>query len=206
MVKASVRGRVQGSVARWMVAAGSLVLVAVAGAGCADLGAAQAFRADAAALRDSLDAQAARWQETLDAMASGDPARPAIEAERAQAQAAAALVGAGLARVDEVLAEAVQPSDPLTQSVGAASPLLPISLRGPLLLGAAAVVAGLRAWRLKAGLSSVARGLSAALREDEEFRACFTRHADTFRSTQTPTAKRVVDEVTSAKPILALPI
>jgi phytoene dehydrogenase-like protein len=199
-------GNLQGSVVRWLIGAVSLGLVAVTGAGCADLEAARAFRADAAGLRDSLNAQAARWEATLDALPAGDPARPAVEAERAQAQAAAALVEAGLARVDEVLAEATQPTDPLTQTVGAASPLLPMSLRGPLLLGAAAVVAGLRAWRLKAGLSSVARGLSAALREDEEFRACFTRHADTFRSTQTPTAKRVVDELTSTRPMLALPI
>ncbi|MBK7403246.1 MAG: hypothetical protein IPJ41_01100 [Phycisphaerales bacterium] len=135
-----------------------------------------------------------------------DPQRPQADALAAAARAREQVIAAGIARIDEVLAEAANPTDPLSETVGAAAPLLPISLRGPLVLGTAALVTALRAWRLKAGLSSVARGLSAAMREDEEFRACFMRHANTFRSTQTPTAKRVVDEATSPKPLLALPI
>lgn len=182
-----------------------MVLVVVLG-GCADLDAARAFRADAAALRDSLDTQAAHWQETLDALSPDDPARSMVETQKAQTEAAASALNAGLARIDEVITEALQPTDPITQTVGAASPLLPMSLRGPLLLGAAAAVAGLRAWRLKTGLASVAKGLSVAMREDEEFKQCFTRHANTFRSTQTTTAKRVIDEATGSKPMLTLPI
>lgn len=197
---------IEGKVVRWIVGMlATISLVSTVG-GCADLDAARTFRADAAGLREALDAQAARWQETLDALPPDDPARAAIESERAQSAAAVAALDAGLARVDQIIAEASQPTDPLTQTVGAASPLLPMSVRGPLLLGAAAVVAGLRAWRLKTGLASVARGFSAALREDEEFRACFSRHANTFRATQTPTAKRVIDEATGGKPMLVLPV
>ncbi len=195
-----------GSCLRWVFGFCIVMVLFVAVGGCADLDAARAFRADAAVLRDSLDIRAARWQERLDALPPDDPARPTVEAEKAQAEAAVAAMDAGLARLDEVIAETVQPSDPITQTVGAASSLLPMSLRGPLLLGAAGVVAGLRAWRLKAGLASVAKGLSAAMREDEEFKQCFARHANTFRSTQTPTAKRVIDEVVGNKPLVALPI
>lgn len=180
--------------------------VTLAAQGCADTQAAQAFRADAMALRETLDTRANHWQKTLNALPPDDPARPAIEAEGAQARAAVEAMDAGIARLDAVIQEAVKPTDPISETIGAASPLLPLSVRGPLLLGAAALVTGLRAWRLKAGLASVAKGLSTALRDDEEFRACFQRHADTFRSTQTPTAKRVVDEVTTTKPMLALPI
>ena len=195
-----------GSCVWWIFGLVILAVLMVPIGGCADLDAARAFRADTAALRDSFDTQAARWQERLDTLPPDDPARPTLEAEKAQAEAALAAMDMGLARLDEVIAEVVQPTDPITQTVGAASSLLPMSLRGPLLLGAAGVVAGLRAWRLKAGLASVAKGLSAAMREDEEFKACFTRHANTFRSTQTPTAKRVIDEAVGNKPLVALPI
>ena len=97
----------KGSVARWCVGLLGMVLVGTTAAGCADLQVAEAFRADAAALRDDLDARTALWQEMLDAMAPDDPARTAVQAERDQAQAAAAVVGAGVARIDDVLAEAV---------------------------------------------------------------------------------------------------
>lgn len=199
----------KGSVRRWTATTlGASTLTGAAMLpGCApDLRAAQAFRADAQALRDDLDARATRWQQTLDTLPEDDPARPTIMGEQARARAAASTLDAGLTQLDGIIAEAVKPTDPITETVGAASPLLPMSLRGPFLLGAAALVTGLRAWRLKAGLASVARGLSVALREDEEFRACFQRHANTFRTTQTPTAKRVVDEVTARKPMLALPL
>ncbi len=204
---------VEGNNGRWMVRAlaGGVIgwILVLTTQGCTDMQAVHSFRADAQALRQSLDAKADRRQHELDTLPPDDPARPLVLAEKAQAEAAAAVVDAGLARLDEVLAEAAKPSDPFTETVGAATPLLPLPLRGPLLLGTAAAVLGLRAWRLKAGLASVARGLSVAMREDEEFRTCFGKHADTFRATQTPTAKRVIDQVTRdrpAQPMVGLPI
>ena len=201
---------IKGSAGRWMGRAWQTGLMACAVvlvmSGCADMHALDEFRADANTLRQSLEARADRWDDTLGKMAADDPARPRAEAEATQARAAVATVDAGIARIDEVLAEAAKPTDPLTETVGAASGLLPMPLRGPLVLGAAAVVVGLRAWRLKTGLASVARGLSVALREDEEFRTCFGKHANTFRATQTPTAKRVIDEVTHAGPMVRLPV
>ncbi len=189
---------------RWMFLA--TIPALAAGAGCADLESVRAFRADADALRQSLEDDARRWEEHAASTPPDHPEAPRIQAEAAAARAREQALAAGIARLDEIIAEAVNPTDPISQTVGAASPLLPVSVRGPLILGAAALVAGLRAWRLKSGLASVARGLAAAMREDEEFRACFARHANTFRATQTPTAKRVVDEVTGSKRLLALPV
>lgn len=201
---------IEGSVARWMGRAWQTGLMALAAvlvmSGCTDMQALGEFRADAQALRQSLNARADQWDETLGKMPADDPARTRAEAEAAQTRAAVATVDAGIARIDEVLEEAAKPTDPLTETVGAASRLLPMPLRGPLVLGAAAAVVGLRAWRLKTGLASVARGLSVALREDEEFRTCFGKHANTFRATQTPTAKRVIDEVTHTGPMVRLPV
>jgi hypothetical protein len=170
------------------------------------LDSARAFRADAAELHRALEADAARWENEASGLPPDDPALPALLAQAADARAREQTLAAGLARIDEIIAEAENPTDPVSQTVDAATPLLPVSLRGPLVLGAAALVAVLRAWRLKSGLASVARGLTTAMREDEEFRACFARHANTFRATQTPTAKRVVDEVTAPKRLLALPV
>jgi hypothetical protein len=182
------------------------ILLATALAGCADPQAIRAFRADAAALHETLEADAARWEAQATETPPQDPALPQIRAEAEAARARERVLAAGLARIDEVIAEAENPTDPISETVGAASPLLPPPLRAPLALGAAALVVAIRAWRLKAGLASVARGLATAMREDEEFRACFARHANTFRATQTPTAKRVVDEVTARRPLLALPV
>lgn len=202
MIEGSVGGWWQRALTIWSLAGLCVLLMS----GCADMEAVQGFRADAKALRQSLDARAGQWEQELDALLADDPARPMVEAEAAEAKAAVAAVDAGLARLDEVIAESVKPSDPLSETVGAAAPLLPMPLRGPLVLGAAAAVVSLRAWRLKSGLASVARGLSAAMREDEEFRTCFGKHADTFRATQTPTAKRVIDEVTNPGVMLRLPV
>lgn len=190
-----------------LAALAALALASVLGLpGCAGLEDVHAFRADADALRVSLEADARRWGEIRDALPSDHPDRTEAEAQGIQARAAAEAVGAGLARIDQIAREASKPTDPLTETISAAGPLLPPPLRAPLLLGAAALVVGARAWRLKAGLASVARGLAAALREDEEFRACFRRHADTFRATQTPTAKRIIDETTRPGPLLRLPL
>jgi hypothetical protein len=195
-----------GMLVRWFVWLIMSVLMIVLGSGCTGLESVRAFRADAAKLHEAMETDARRWESSASGLAPDDPAAPQFLAEAAEARARAQLLAAGIARIDEVLAEAENPSDPISQTVGAVSPLLPMSLRGPVVLGAAALVAGLRAWRLKRGLASVARGLATAMREDEEFRACFARHANIFRSTQTPTAKRVVDEVTGSKGLVCLPV
>lgn len=194
------------SSARPLRALAACVLGAACLSGCVDTRAVEQVRADAMALRERLDERARHWDEALAGVPEGDPIKPHIEAEAAQAQAALGALDAGIARIDQVLAEAAKPTDPLTETVGAASPLVPPPVRGPLMLGAAALVVGLRAWRLKAGLTSVARGIQVAMREDEEFRTCFRKHADTFRATQTPTAKRVIDGVTGRPPLVPLPL
>lgn len=195
----------RGTAFRWTCLA-CIIIFSVLSPGCADMQEVAAFRADVARMHETLDAETRHWEEQAAQTPADDPALPRLRAEAELARAREQLLSAGLARIDELLAEAANPTDPISETAQAAGPLLPPPLRAPVLLGAAALVTALRAWRLKSGLASVARGLAAAMREDEEFRACFARHADTFRATQTPTAKRVVDEVTGTKPLLALPV
>lgn len=190
----------------WFGGIGLLTAVFVVSPGCADLQSAQQFQTQAHRLSASLEAQARAKRQALEAMDPSDPLWPDAQLAFQSAQAQAQAARAGVEQLDKVLGEAMKPTDPLSQTIKAAGPLLPYPLRTPLLLGAAALVAGVRSWRLKAALVSVAKGFQTAMREDEEFQRCFAKHANTFRSTQTPTAKRIVDQTTKSAHALTLPI
>lgn len=190
----------------WFVGIGFLAAVFLVSPGCTDLQSAQQFRAQAHQLSASLDAQAQAKRHALEAMDPSDPLWPDAQLALQSAQTQAQAAQAGVEQLDKILGEAMKPTDPLSQTIKAAGPLLPYPMRTPLLLGAAALVAGVRSWRLKAALASVAKGFQTAMREDEEFQACFAKHANTFRSTQTPTAKRIIDQATKSSNTLTLPV
>jgi hypothetical protein len=134
-----------------------------------------------------------------------DPARADAEAALARAKATEAAADAATQQVDLVLNRAAHPDDALGQAVGLASPWLPEPVRVPLALGAALVVSLVRAVQLKQGMASIAQGLNKAMAEDEQFKSSFKRHANTFRTIQTPLAKKVVDQ-TLRPPLLRLPV
>ncbi len=195
---------------RWLQGAARRLAVATALAGAALILPAcvasedvERVRSEAASLQRSLEADAAEWARRAESLPKGDPLRESATARQAASEAGAAAVRAALSSLEHAIAESNNPSDPVGQAVAA---WLPEPARLPALLALGALGAAARAWRLKAGLASVARGIDAAMREDEEFRACFRRHADTFRATQTPTAKRVVDEATRDGLMLRLPV
>ena len=174
--------------------------------GCADLESAKTFRTQAQSLNKALWQEADRTQAALANLPPDAPQRAAAQTAADLALAQAKTVQAGVEKIDRVISQAENPTDPISQSIRAASPLVPLPLRGPLLLGGAMLVAGLRSWRLKAALASVARGFQTALREDKDFQACFAKHANTFRSTQTPTAKRIIDHIKATNKPGLLPI
>lgn len=160
-------------------------------------------RAEAAVLQRTLEADAAEWERRAESLPEGDPLREAAFSRQSASEAGAAAIRAALSSLEHAIAESNNPSGPVSQTVAA---WVPEPARLPALLALGALGAAVRGWRLKAGLVSVARGIDTAMREDEEFRACFKRHADTFRATQTPTAKRVVDEATRNTLMLRLPL
>lgn len=176
--------------------------------GCADI---PETIARATALRD--DAAGARQRVANDlaalesARADLPPDRPAPDLDAAIAGARARLqaLDAALAHADLVLQEMAQPTDALTQGVGGIADLLPPPARGPALLGAALLATLLRAHRVRKGAGSIAASIQKAL-QDPDFRAAFERHADTIRSIQTPTARRIVDETTKPGPMIRSPI
>ena len=185
---------------------GLLAAVFLTSPGCADLRSAKAFQSQAHQLGQLLEQNAQQQQAAVEKLPPDSPDRPQAQQAADLAQAQAHTIQAGIEQIDAILSQAEKPTDPITQSIQSASPLLPLPLRTPLLLGAAALVAGLRSWRLKTALTSVAKGFQTALREDKEFQACFAKHANTFRSTQTPTAKRIIDQTKAAAKPGILPI
>lgn len=93
----------------------------------------------------------------------------------------------------------------VTDAAGVVGSILPEPARSLVLTGVGGL-ALLRANQHKRGLASVARGIHHAARDDEEFRACFRRHAAEFRSVQTPLARRVIDETTKDRFMMRLPV
>ena len=183
----------------------SWALIVVAAAtlcGCADLAEVHRFRADAATVRDTFQADEAEWQRRLAELPPDHPLSPDAEAALAAAHARRAAADAAVREVDLLIQRAEAGQDALDT----AFPWLPEPLGVPIALGGALVLSLLRAAQLKRGLVSVARGLDAAMRDDQGFRDSFRRHADTFRAVQTPAARRAVDEATKDGFMLRLPL
>lgn len=188
----------------------SLAVAALAGCvlgGCAT-------PADVALLRDRADElhgvsqeQARRVETLLAALPEEDPRRAEGEALLAAARARAALAHAATAQLDAVLQE-TDPESPASAVVESLAPWIPGPAQLPLLLGAGLVAALARAAQLKRGLASVARSIEVAAREDETLRERLRAGANTLRSIQTASARRVVDEVTKPgrRPAVSLPV
>jgi hypothetical protein len=176
--------------------------------GCADLNRegliaqrdrAAALQADLAARVESLDQAAA-------ALPAGSPERAEFEAQARAAEAQRAALEAILVRADQVLAEADDPTHPVTRTAQTVAGWLPEPVRSPVLLGAALLATVLRARQLKKGASSIARSIEKAMANDPTMKEALVRNAATIRSIQTPTAQRIVDEATKPGRTLSLPI
>lgn len=189
----------------WRMIGLVLAVSVVLAAGCVEMGEVRAFRDRAAALSEQWGAESRAWAQRLEGMTPDDPLRPDVEAALARARAKEAAAQAAVQQVDLLIQRAANPDDALGQAVEIAAPWIPAPARAPLALGAALVAALVRAAQLKRGMISIARGINKAMEEDDQFRAGFQRHANTFRAIQTPLAKRVVDEA-SGRRIVRLPV
>jgi len=152
-----------------------------------------ATRDQATSLADDLDRQATQIEQALATLPPTDPQRPSLEAALVQARQARDLYDADAARLSDIIAQAQSPTDPIAQAVGVVAPFLPVPARTPLVLGAALLGTLLRMHRLRQGLTSVARGFEIAKRDDPDFKARFAANTPTFRATQTPLARRVIE-------------
>jgi len=178
---------------RWAALAALGVVLAAAATGCVGLDELRQARDRASALRDGLAARATELDELLERVGPDDPRRPEIKAQLEEARAAHAVVSAALRRADQVLAEAERPSGPISRAVGLIAPWVPEPARTPMVLGAALLGTALRARQLREASASIARGLDRAMEDDPDLAQQLQRHAATLRSSQTPTAARIVE-------------
>jgi hypothetical protein len=111
-----------------------------------------------------------------------------------------------IATLDSLLESEQKPESVWSAVSDSAIPLLPEPLRSPAILLGAFAVAVARAAQLKRAAGSIAKGIAKASEKDEEFRSVFQRHADTFRTVQTPAAKRIIDEKVTPGFMMRLPI
>lgn len=98
------------------------------------------------------------------------------------------------------------PAGTLEDGAALLAPLVPPGAQLPLVLGAGFVASLWRAARLKRSAASIAEGLEKAMAGDDSLREGMKRNAATLRSVQTPTARRIVDEVQRVRPMMRLPV
>ena len=171
-------------------------LFALAPVGCTTLHDARASRDQAVAAREHLRAAALSIESRLASLAPGDPARPALESRLARSRTTTDAISAGIDQIDIALLAADQPTgaDPIIDAISA---VIPGPWQAPLLLGGAAVGLFLRSRQLRHAVTTIAQGIEIAKREDPAFKEIFDRHANTFRSLQSPMARRLVDTITT---------
>jgi hypothetical protein len=165
----------------------------------------QAFRENAAGLRDQLHQESLAWEHRLQQLGPAHPLTPDTSAALARTRAAHAAAQAALEQIDLVATRATSPESPVAQTVEGLSPLIPEPVRLPLALGLALALSLARAAQLKKAMISIAQGFEKAIEEDPAFADRFRLHANTFRTIQTPTAKRAIDEITGDR-LIRLPI
>jgi len=191
---------------------GTIAMICVGGAisgslgGCVGVEDLAAARDDARELHARLDARADQLELNAGGAPEGSPARSQEEAFAASVRAQADGVGAAVTQLDAIIRETNSPTEPLSRAVTELSMMLPEPARSPIVLGGAILALLLRARQLKTALHSVAKSMDKAMEQDEAFRARFRANADTFRTIQTPAAKRIVDEATREGFMMRLPI
>lgn len=173
--------------------------------GCVDVGHLASLREQAAVIREELATEVQHLE--TDAKVQSDP----VLAE-ASAQAASAFsrrlsdLDRAIAALDRVLNSEQSPDMLIRQIATEAVPVLPEPLRSPALLVGALLAAVFRASQLKRAAGSIAVSIAKAAEKDEQFRSAIQRHADTLRTVQTSTAKRIVDEKLHEGFMLRLPV
>ena len=173
--------------------------------GCTDLKGAiaktSAWRDQAENIQSTLDDQITAMQAELTTVDPGTARSQQLIADIKLAQAKHASLGAAIAQANIVLQEAKQPTDAVTQIAQGVSAWVPAPIQGPLVLGAALIASLARSSQLKRSGTSIINSISHVLERDEQLKAMFTSHADTIRSIQTPSARKLVDQVQSKRSI-----
>jgi len=190
---------------RWMRK--RMVLVSAAGGGLvAGLGLGgcgvgeglETMREQALETRSAIEADRDELAGLVESLPEQDPARARVEMMIRARDDQAEVFGAAADRIGALIesAESGEVGRTIETGTGMVLPFLPAGAQVPVLLGAGLAASLWRAVKLKKSAASIAEGLEKAMRGDEQLREGVKRNAATLRSVQTPTARRIVDEVT----------
>ncbi|MCA9277933.1 MAG: hypothetical protein H6815_04005 [Phycisphaeraceae bacterium] len=138
-----------------------------------------------------------------------DPSRLAMESMLAETQTMRSALETARAKLVQVARE----TEAITSGTGLVfdtfnrlSVLIPEPIRSPVVLGVGLIAALLRARTMRRGLESVAKSVDKVMEADPEFASRFVKHADTVRTIQTQTARKVIDQTLATKFQARLPI
>ncbi len=152
------------------------------------------MREQASEIRADLQSQIDELELMRESFPDGSDQRIGIEGLMAQVHAKLAVVDAAIVHADQVLESASNPSDPLTVAADSISPYVPAPIQAPLVLGAALIATIMRSRSLKVGTQSIVESIDHVLRKDESFKQAFAANADTIRTIQTPSARKMVEK------------
>ncbi len=152
------------------------------------------MREQASEIRADLHSQIDELELMRESFPDGSDQRIGIESLMAQVHAKLAIVDAAIVHADQVIESASNPSDPLTIAADSISPYVPAPIQAPLVLGAALVATIMRSRSLKVGTQSIVESIDHVLRKDESFKQAFAANADTIRTIQTPSARKMVEK------------
>tara|TARA_R110002096_G_scaffold344921_11_gene538352 strand:+ start:39646 stop:40218 length:573 start_codon:yes stop_codon:yes gene_type:complete len=182
---------------RWCVVVVGLLIGLLVG-GCAPLGQSieqlGEMREQAAGIQSDLESQIDELELMRETIPDDSAQRDSIDALIAQVNAKLAVVSAAVIHADQVIEGATNPSDPLTIAADAVSPWVPAPVQAPLVLGAALIATMLRSRSLTSGARSIVESINHVMKRDESFKVAFAANADTIRTIQTPTARKIVDK------------
>ncbi|MDF1809682.1 MAG: hypothetical protein P1U42_08305 [Phycisphaerales bacterium] len=185
----------------------TVITIFLSQSGCADLQGAiaqtSAWKQDAQTIQDDLQIHLNELETmrttALDGSTHSDILDSAIDLAQTKIQA----IHAAIAQADLVINEASNPSDPITIAAESISPWVPAPAQGPLVLGAALIATLVRSRNLKTSAASIVQSIDHVMKRDPEFKHRFEMNADTIRSIQTPTARKLIDTTTRkiSKPV-----
>lgn len=138
-----------------------------------------------------------------------DPSRLAMDAMLAETRAMRSGLDAARVKLVQVARETeaiTSGSSVVSDTLGRLSVFIPEPFRSPALLAAGLVAALWRARTMRKGLVSVVKSVDKVMDVDPEFASRFVKHADTLRTIQTDTAKRVIDQTLATRFVPHLPI
>lgn len=174
------------------------LLIGLLVGGCAPLGQSieqiGEMREQAAGIQSDLESQIDELELMRETIPDDSVQRDSIDALIAQVNAKLAVISAAVIHADQVIEGATNPSDPLTIAADAVSPWVPAPVQAPLVLGAALIATMLRSRSLTSGARSIVESINHVMKRDESFKVAFAANADTIRTIQTPTARKIVDK------------